>query len=126
MGRKSEKKTYNWDTKIASALRKIWRFSPERHAALAAARAPELPSHVVCALCNEVIDKRTAAVDHVEPVVPLAGFVSWDDFILRLKSTNLRVLCTHCHKVITNEQSKERRRHKPKKKACSNKLHTDR
>ena len=112
---KKAPKPYNWDQKITSALRKVWRFSDTRRAALEAARSLHNPKDVICAACGAVVDKRTAAVDHIEPVVPLTGFDSWDAYIERLKSSNLRVLCEPCHGAVTKEQNAARRANKPKK-----------
>jgi 5-methylcytosine-specific restriction endonuclease McrA len=114
---KAPSRPFNWDAKITSALRRVWRFSPQRAEALEAARSLVNPAQdVICALCGQCVDKRTAAVDHVEPVVGVEGFVSWDVYITRLKSTDLRVLCTPCHKAITKEQNAQRARIKREKK----------
>ena len=103
-----KKKAYNWDTKIMSALRKVWRFSDIRNAALTAAKSPTDLKAVVCAQCGSHVDKRTAAVDHQVPVVPLTGFDSWDAVIERLKSPALQVLCDPCHALKTKAENAER------------------
>jgi len=54
-------------------------------------------------------------VDHIIPVVdPAKGWEGWDVLIERLfcEEDNLRVLCTACHKVVTDEEkqiAKDRR-----------------
>ena len=55
-------------------------------------------------------------VDHIEPVVdPAVGWQGWDVLIERLfcEEEELRLLCSPCHKVVTDgekEVAKERRR----------------
>jgi 5-methylcytosine-specific restriction endonuclease McrA len=100
-------KPYNWDTKIMSALRRIWRYSPERKAALDAATVGK--DTVRCGSCGQETHKKLAAVDHVETVVPLAGFQSWDETIARMKSTKLMVLCCECHSKKTKDENEKRR-----------------
>jgi predicted RNA-binding Zn-ribbon protein involved in translation (DUF1610 family) len=54
-------------------------------------------------------------VDHIDPIIdPAVGWTTWDDCIERMfcEKDNLQVLCTACHKVITDEEkqvAKERR-----------------
>lgn len=110
---KKAPKPYDWDQKTISALRKVWRFSPERRNALDLAKVDT--KTVQCNACGTIIDKRMAVVDHVEPVVPVTGFDSWDGYISRLKSPRLQVLCEGCHGTITKAQNALRRENRLKK-----------
>ena len=108
MKKKKEPKAYNWDAKIMAALRKIWRFSPERKAALDAAANPENKQEVVCASCGAWTHVKLAKVDHLFPIVPVAGFDSWDDVIHTLRFGSLQVLCESCHAFKTRTENAER------------------
>lgn len=67
----------------------------------------KLAQHYRCASCEQEFTSKDIEVDHIEPVVPLSGFVSWDDVITRLfcPKENLQVLCVGCHKKKTKEES---------------------
>lgn len=76
-----------------------------------------LAEHYECAGCHSLFPAKSVQVDHLESVVPLEGFVSWDDTIKRLfcSKENLQVLCKECHSTKSKEESDERRRFKTKK-----------
>lgn len=76
-----------------------------------------MAEHYLCAGCGELFPAKLVQVDHVESVVPLEGFVSWDDTIKRLfcPKENLQVLCKNCHSKKSKEESDERRSFKAKK-----------
>jgi 5-methylcytosine-specific restriction endonuclease McrA len=119
MAKAKTPKPYNWDVKIMSALRKVWRFSPERRAAIDAARVLDFHNEVWCASCNARVHVKLAAVDHVEPIVLLTGFDSWDGVIHRLRTNPMQILCDSCHKAKTKAENAQRRALKPKKeKKC--------
>jgi len=50
-------------------------------------------------------------VDHIEPVVPVTGWVNWDSCIERMfcEIDNLQVLCGTCHKKVTDEENAQRK-----------------
>ncbi len=50
-------------------------------------------------------------VDHIEPIVPVTGWVSWDDCINRMfcELSNLQLLCSACHKKVTAEENAQRK-----------------
>ncbi len=50
-------------------------------------------------------------VDHIEPVVPVTGWVSWDSCINNMfcEIDNLQVLCGACHKIVTAEENVQRK-----------------
>lgn len=115
---KKKAKLYAWDTKIMSAIRKIWRFSPERRQCLAEATRNGL---CLCRSCGQWIHPKLATVDHVDPVVPVTGFDSWDGVIHRMRHNKLTILCESCHKAKTKAENAERaanRRAQKKKLGC--------
>jgi 5-methylcytosine-specific restriction endonuclease McrA len=112
MKKKATPKPYNWDQKIMSAIRRIWKFSPERRAAIDAARCDDGTKLVQCAVCRACVHEKLAAVDHVDPCVPLSGFVSWDDYIRRMRENKMQILCEACHKAKTKTENAARAMHK--------------
>lgn len=72
-----------------------------------------LAKHFLCASCGLVFPAKSVAVDHIQPVVPISGFTSWDDIITRTycSKENLQVLCKECHKIKTKQENEERKAH---------------
>lgn len=67
--------------------------------------------HYTCAGCSGNFPAKDVCVDHIEPVVPVTGFTTWDEVINRMfcESENLQVLCAACHKVKTSKEKEERK-----------------
>ncbi len=90
---------------LVSALRRIWRWSPERKKIKDEAR--------LCVHCSKRLTRDRVKVDHIIPVgsVPKA-FEGWDGYLTRLfcPSTGLQPLCQACHQVKTNSERAERKR----------------
>ena len=91
-------------SKIRSALRRLWLWSPERREALKAAWVvgTKRPMLYGCQACKRSHSLKAVQVDHITP----AG--SLDDaeaFIGRLFVTvdKLQVLCEACHKAKTHK-----------------------
>ncbi len=73
-----------------------------------------------CADCKKVVPvsikgengKRVhnIAVDHINPVIPVTGFDSWDNVINRMfcDEEGLQVLCKECHDKKCNDERKQR------------------
>ena len=58
-------------------------------------------------------------VDHIEPIIdPKVGWTTWDDCIERMfcELDNLQVLCTACHKVVTDEEKEIAKARRAKEK----------
>jgi hypothetical protein len=99
--------TWNRNTKIRSALRNVWRFSPMRQAALRAARVGY--GRYECALCKGTFSPRDVAVDHVEPCGTIDDVTS---FVARLfcDSSGLQILCkAKCHAAKTKAEREARK-----------------
>ena len=49
-------------------------------------------------------------VDHIDPIIPLGGFVSWDSVIERMfvETDHLQLLCKECHDQKTKDERKAR------------------
>lgn len=103
---KKKPKPYNWDTKIMSAIRKVWRFSPERRKCLEEAATRH--GKVFCTMCCIYEHPKLIIVDHIDPVVPVTGFDSWDGVIQRMRHNNLMTLCDSCHKAKTKAENAAR------------------
>ena len=90
-------------TYIISALRRIWRWSKERHEVLRAAHLYK--NTYKCAQCKNNFDRQHVKVDHIKPVV-IKKFWGWTEYIERLFCTelNLQVLCQNCHNVKSKRE----------------------
>lgn len=80
-----------------------------------------------CAECkgevpaSVVIDRKrenNGYVDHIDPIVPTTGWVSWDHCIDRMfcELDNLQYLCRKCHKSKCAEETAERAAYRKLKK----------
>ena len=117
-------KTYNLKSKITSALRMVWSYSPMKREALKRAevgtkfektarsgRKYKAPHHK-CEKCGEVVED--AKTDHIVPVVGYEGFKDWQIYIDRLMvdSSGLQILCRPCHDALTIVQKEIRKKMK--------------
>lgn len=96
---------------VISALRRIWRWSPERKTCYKAAQLSD--TKYQCAVCKKGFTRKQVAVDHINPVVdPARGFEGWDNYISRLFCTaaDLQVLCDPCHDAKTAQERKLRKK----------------
>lgn len=52
-----------------------------------------------CESCKGSFGPKEINKDHIEPVIPVTGFKSWDETIERMfvKSTGYQILCLTCH-----------------------------
>jgi hypothetical protein len=48
------------------------------------------------------------AIDHIDPAVPVTGWVSWDSYIDRLFNSPTQILCKNCHCLKTTIENTER------------------
>lgn len=74
-----------------------------------------LAKHYRCAGCGGEFVGAKMQADHIEPVVPLTGFTTWDEIIERMfcEADNFQALCLDCHK---EKSAQERRLAKEYKK----------
>lgn len=109
---------------IVSALRSAsQRWGPKHEALKAARRGRNLYK---CGGCGTVGPKtlppeagkkrrrNNAVADHIDPIVPVTGFTTWDDFIERLfcEKEGYQILCWSCNKSKTEEENNERKKHR--------------
>lgn len=110
---------------IKSALRSGSQRWPPRYEALNKAKrgkiinsqSGRLAEHYECASCHCLYPAKLVCVDHISPVVPVSGFVSWDDVIARMfcPVEGLQVLCKTCHSIKTKEENAQRKIYKKAK-----------
>lgn len=86
--------------------------------------------HFQCELCASLVPREDFAIDHKDPVVPIAGLPKcegggpdYNVYIARLfcQAENLQGLCEVCHNKKTQSENKDRRALKPKKIAITKK-----
>lgn len=77
-----------------------------------------MAEHYICNACRELFPATEVEVNHIEPVIPVTGFISWDDVITRLfcEKEGLEVLCKPCHKSVTQQEKLERKVHVSKQR----------
>ena len=63
-----------------------------------------------CESCKGTFRSKDVEKDHVEPVIPVTGFKSWDETIARMfvKSTGYQILCLQCHDNKTKIENQMR------------------
>lgn len=67
--------------------------------------------HFECSDCEGHFPRRDCAKDHIEPVVPIEGWSSWDEIIERMfiEIEGFQVLCKGCHSKKTEREKEERK-----------------
>lgn len=99
--KKKIKKEWKPDGYLKSAIRKIWRWSPQRRECLKSA---------YCYYCKR---KRKLLADHKIPVVdPERGFFDWNTYIDRMFNGELQPLCKDCHNEKSRGENARRRKAK--------------
>ena len=73
-----------------------------------------MAKHYECAECHNQFPAKEVAVDHIDPVVPVSGFTTWDEVIERMfvEKEGLQVLCKECHRVKCQEEKQQRKQAK--------------
>jgi 5-methylcytosine-specific restriction endonuclease McrA len=104
---------------VKSGLRSLSQKWPPKYRVLGKAYAGtsinpssgRLAKRYECASCKNTFTSKDVEVNHIEPVVPISGFDSWDNIIERLfcEESGLEVVCKPCHKVITKQENISRK-----------------
>lgn len=95
-----EKFKYNF---VMQALRRATYRWPFHH--LAMKRQNRDYALYECENCHQCFGPKQINKDHIEPVIPVTGFKSWDEVINRMfvKSSQIQILCEAvCHPIKTN------------------------
>ena len=110
------KKSWNLKSKLKSALRRLFLFSPLHRDILARARIAR--GMYRCEICQAL--EKKLQVDHIKPV---ALAIDWNEYIdfLFCPENELQAICKTCHThktVIDNKNTKKAKNeiHKPKHK----------
>lgn len=66
-----------------------------------------------CQICHECRGPKEMNKDHIEPVIPVTGFKSWDEVIDRMfvKSDQYQILCVRDHEAKTAVENIIRKQH---------------
>lgn len=110
-----------WKSFIKNQLRGATRKWAPIGDCLSAARAKR--GFYLCADCKEHVPStvkegarrsKNVFVDHIEPIVPVTGWVSWDSCIERMfcEADNLQLLCKKCHDSKSKEEAGMRKVHR--------------
>lgn len=70
----------------------------------------------LCPDCKQLFPQSSMQADHINPVVPITGFDSWDGVIARLycELEGYRATCRTCHKAKSISENQQRKQHKTK------------
>lgn len=118
------KRPFDLKRYLIGVLRKASYRYPERYAARKAAVVPGTkPQEFRCNNCKGQFRNEDTQVDHIRPVVGVAGFTTWDAYIASLfvSKEDLQVLCRPCHKAKTLRENAARRAERMSKKASARK-----
>lgn len=89
---------------MRSALRDIYRFSPQRREAVKRLAQPG-GKEFICAACGSLYPIQLADVDHEPPCGSLSGLSDFAEFFTTLFYGPVQLLCKHvCHKAKTKRQ----------------------
>lgn len=107
-----KKKKYNLKSRLTSAIRKVWYYSPLRREVVKRCKVDSSTSR--CEKCRRLCDK--VQIDHKETVVPLTGWDDWNGMIARMfvDESGLQGICEECHDIITKRQNAIRKLNKKK------------
>lgn len=106
-----KRKKWNLNSRITSALRRIWFYSPQRRLVLKEAKL----NGNKCAICKVPKDK--LEVDHESPVVKINEKErNWHEYIERLMFGKLVCICENCHTAKTTIQREQRKKFKQRNK----------
>jgi hypothetical protein len=93
------KRTFNLMSKIRSALRKVWLYSPMRREAKKAAL--DAQKMFVCPICKKRYDEWAGDIDHIQPCGSLKTYADLPGFCERLFDGKLAMTCKKCHQIKT-------------------------
>jgi hypothetical protein len=94
---------------------------PARNQALINARVER--GKYKCAMCNEIFSRDQVQIDHIEPVIGLNGFTTWDDVITRMfpEPEGFQILDLNCHDGKTAAEDAMRAYYNKEKKLVDKK-----
>lgn len=105
---------------ITSVIRKGFSKWPPKYEKLALAKKGKkknentgrLAEHYECSICKKEFVSSEIEVDHISPVVPTSGWISWDSYINNLfcSVNNLQVICKTCHKIKSKKENEQRKK----------------
>lgn len=111
-----------WMSFVKSALRSASSRYPPKFKCLNAAKTGKkinwktgrIAEHYKCNSCNKEFTLKEVQVDHINPVVPVTGFTTWDEVINNMycEQEDLQVLCTECHNNKSLLERQERKNNK--------------
>lgn len=119
MEKMKSSKDKRFRTYLMSVLRKASRFWAPARECLTKARIHR--GIYKCAICASQVGPKQIKIDHINPVIPVEGFKSWDDVIERLfcEVENYQAICKECHDAKTLGENELRKRCKKEKAMIS-------
>lgn len=103
------KKARSLNSYIFAGLGKVWMWWPERLAVKKRCKIEGKTGWFRCELCKSEVERLD--IDHIQPVVPVSGFTTWDAYIAArfVTAEKLQGICRACHSLKTKAENKKRR-----------------
>lgn len=127
--RTRKKKVVTVKSFLVHRLRRLSRWWPEKNIARNNAKIvtlvgnhkngnPKTKVLYQCNICSKLVEKSQGNIDHINPVVGMDGFETWDEFINTLfcNASNLQHLCLPCHSQKSSLEQEERAKRRQAKK----------
>ena len=105
----SKKKNTDYEAElkrfVIASLRRSSLYWKPRNDAVKAARIDR--GLYQCNICKKAFGRKEIRVDHIEPVVMLSGFTTWDSYLTRMfpKTEGFQILCLSCNSFKTQEEN---------------------
>ena len=71
----------------------------------------------LCPSCQKTFPRKDMKKDHIDPVIPIEGFSTWDNIVERLfvGEEGWQAICVTCHDKKTREENEKRKALKKEK-----------
>lgn len=119
MEKMKSNKDRRFRTYLMSVLRKASRFWNPARECLKNARLHR--GIYKCAICESQVGPKEIKIDHINPVIPVEGFESWDQVVDRLfcELEGYQAICKTCHDAKTLAENELRKVCRKEKKVVS-------
>ncbi len=111
-----EKKPRSLNSYIFAGLGKVWMWWPARNEVKKRCKVPGKTGWFKCEFCGQ--EREKIDVDHIQPVVPVSGFTTWDAYIASrfVTADKLQGICKDCHQRKTKTENATRKIHRELRK----------
>lgn len=107
-------KLFNKKAFVIAILRRGTYKYPPRNECLKKSRVDR--NQYQCNHCKLLFTRKEVHIDHINPVVKISGFTTWDEYIDRMypDESGFQTLCVSCHDNKTIKENEQRNTFKKK------------